>query len=96
MKSGNKGGKASRREQENGGGGQELNESANSGSVHVVSFEDSMAELDKTDELERSGSFQSETETVDLKKVAEGKVGRMGATAGKVLLVCSGIVRRVE
>jgi len=53
----------------------ELDESSASG--HVVSFDDSMTDLDKTDELDKSGSFQSETETVDLKKINEMKLKKL-------------------
>lgn len=53
----------------------ELSEGNTSG--HIVSFEDSMTDLDKTDEFDKSGSFQSETETVDLKKLNEMKMNKM-------------------
>lgn len=52
--------------------------SESNASAHVVSFEDSMTDLDKSDEFEKSGgSFQSETETVDLKKVNEMKLSKL-------------------
>ncbi len=54
----------------------ELDESSTSGE-HIVSFDDSMTDLDKTDEFDKSGSFQSETETVDLKKVNEMKMNKL-------------------
>ncbi len=53
----------------------ELDESSASG--HVVSFDDSVTDLDKSDELDKSGSFQSETETVDLKKINEMKLKKL-------------------
>lgn len=58
-----------------------LNESGN-GSGHIVSFEDSMTDLDKTDEFAsaQSVSFQSETETVDLKKVNEMKMSKLNSS----------------
>ena len=47
------------------------------GSTHIVSFEDSMNELDKTsDSVDKNGSFQSETETVDMKKLNELKIAK--------------------
>lgn len=54
-----------------------LNESGNG---HIVSFEDSMTDLDKTDEFDKSASFQSETETVDLKKVNEMKMSKLNSS----------------
>lgn len=53
----------------------ELSESNTS--AHVISFDDSVTDLDKTDELDKSGSFQSETETVDLIKMNEMKMNKM-------------------
>lgn len=56
------------------------------GSAHLVSFDDSLNELDKTgDSYDKNGSFQSETETVDMKKLNEMKI-----TKGKYsnLIIC--------